>query len=190
MKGKNAMSETNDILCPHCNVENSRNRLTCQICGERLSPGSTRLYDPPKKKRASKAPIEKAEAPKPNKSKDAIEPSKDEDTLQPSKDESPPYDIMPGEVTYWPPPEEVTYCPPPIKIITPPEKTPHTKRKGHIKHRISTKSPDPIFFILDGGKLKPIKINWGVIKPLRRKDISQQARNMLSLYNRSKDLLK
>ena len=141
------------IVCSNCTAMNPRNRLTCEACGERLSPGSTKLFN---------------SAPKTHKKKGQTKKKEDAD---------------PKDIQFSLPLSEPG--PAPIEPI-PPE----PKRRKRSKRHAHTKAPDPIFFILDGGKLLPVKINWGVIKPLRRKDISPQARNVLSLYNRSKDLLK
>jgi len=143
------------IVCSNCTAMNPRNRLTCEACGERLSPGSTKLFDSPapeKKKRSR---------------------TKKEPKMEDTEDSQPSLPLIGTN----PAPAEL---PPP----------PQPKHRKRTKRHVPTKPEDPIFFVLDGSKLKPIKINWGVIRPLRRKDISQRARSVLSLYNRSKDLLK
>jgi len=144
------------IKCPACGIENPRNRLTCEVCGERLIPNPKKFNPPPK--------AEKKSLKKSNASKEATE----------TKTTGAPADKVPAS----PPPE--VESPPPIT----------KQRKSRKKRAKTVKESDPVFFILQNGKLQPVHITWGVMKPLKRKELSMTERNVLSIWNRTKDLIR
>ena len=139
------------IKCPACGADNPRNRLTCQVCSEALSPGSP--------KRFSQAGEKKEEPPKelPKKTR------KKKEVKTETTNETPP-DMSKSNAP--------------------------TKSRKPRKRRHPTDSTPQFFLLLEGGKLKAVKINWGVTVPLRRKDLPKDARNLLSLWNRNKDIIK
>lgn len=144
------------IKCPACGIENPRNRLTCEVCGERLIPNPKKLNPVPK--------VEKKPPKEGNTSK--------EDTKTKSAE------VPVNKVPVSPPPE--VESPPPVT----------KQRKSRKKRTKTTKESDPVFFILQGGKLQPVHITWGVMKPIKRKELSVTERNVLSVWNRTKDLIR
>ena len=59
------------IKCPACGIDNARNRITCQVCHERLIPNPARMSSPEKatkgekksRKKKETSPEEKADIP-------------------------------------------------------------------------------------------------------------------------------
>jgi len=147
------------IKCPACGIENPRNRLTCEVCGERLIPNPKKLNPPEKSEKPEKIPRKKKDIPS-------------ENIKSESADTSSTKMISPT-------PSEVESPPPIIK-----------QRKSRKKRAKTVKESDPVFFILRGGKLQPVHITWGVMKPLKRKELSMTERNVLSIWNRTKDLIR
>ncbi len=142
------------IKCPACGIDNPRNRLTCQVCGERLIPNPTKLREKGEKKSPKKG-----------------------DTPQESiklKSTEIPTNQTPSPLTL-----EVESPPPTIKLKRP--------RKKRAK---TTKEPTPVFFVLQNGHLSAVHITWGVMKPIKRKELSVTERNVLSVWNRTKDLIR
>ncbi len=145
------------IKCPACGIDNPRNRLTCEVCGERLIPNPKKL-NPPEK--SEKIPPKKKDTPK-----EAI---KSEPTKEVSTAKIPPPTSPQGEPS-----------PPILK-----------QRKSRKKRAKTIKESDPVFFVLQNGHLSAVHITWGVMKPIKRKELSVTERNVLSVWNRTKDLIR
>ncbi len=182
--------KTGTKICPQCEMENPRNRLTCQVCHAPLN-----AKEGEKKKAEKKGPdpfTGKESVKDPSPAKDP-EPKKRKGKVTvtaPKVVESPPKSLSgnSAEVASKPiekSPEravEPETSPAPVASSPRPRKRPRKK---------VVKAPEaPHFFLLDeAGNLRAVLVRLIVSKPIKGKLLTPSERSAVALVNRNKDLL-
>jgi len=154
------------ITCSECNAENPKSRLTCQICH---SPLTVKKEKTEKGTSAGSKVDPKIPAP-----------SSPSPPSQTSKQSPPAPPLDPFGISSPSSKDKLLGKLPKEKV----SKTP-------VKHRARRKSrmvPESQYFILQNGTLIPVQIIQ-TVRTLKKKVISMQAQALMSLWNRSKDLL-
>ncbi len=166
------------IKCPSCEVENVSSRVTCIACKEPLYRGKGRAETRVEPKHETETRTEKELKAKvsakttPNKGPDPfVDKPKEAEEKAPGNAPGAPIQKGPALVG-----REATYK--------------EVKRKQVIKRRRKRK-PAPKeeeAFLLSGYDLIPVRVSLGIVK-VQRKNLSGEAKALISLWNRNKRLM-
>ncbi len=156
------------LKCPACGIDNARNRITCQVCHERLIPNPAKLTETEKPEKKSR---KKKDAP-------LVEREKVKTIEEDFSPESTPQNEV-GERSL------LTQSEMGAEQTTLPAK----QRKTRKKRVKAAKENEPVFFVLTQGHLQAVHITYGTLKPIKRKELTITERNVLSIWNRNKDLI-
>ncbi len=152
------------LKCPACGIDNARNRITCQVCHERLIPNPARMSSPEKTTKGEKKSRKKKETLTTKEVHEVVGILEPTETFT-DTEEAPP----------------LTSPEPPQPVIK--QRKPRRKRVKIVKEN------EPVFFVLTQGHLQAVHITYGTLKPIKRKELTITERNVLSIWNRNKDLI-